>query len=90
LQLMIDPDTLMTPLKVPSREEAEALEAKFQIGAHHAVTRLAEALEEVRSANDCRRLADTFADVIGTARTSGGNFDLWALIAEAKRRVKEG
>jgi len=64
------------------------METKFRIGAHHAVTRLAEALEEMKSAEDCRRLADVFADTIGRARVSDGDFDLDLLIAEAKRTFR--
>ncbi len=76
-------------IEMPSPQEWNARETKFRIGAHHAVTRLAEALEEMTTVKDCRRLADVFADVIGRARISEGDFDLNNLIYEAKRQVKD-
>lgn len=75
--------------EMPTAEEWNARETKFRIGAHHAVTRLAEALEEMTNVKDCRRLADVFADVIGRARISKDDFDLNSLIYEAKRQVKD-
>lgn len=75
-------------IKMPNPEEAEARETKFRIGAHHAVTRLAEALEEMTTVEECRQLADLFADAIGQVRNSDGEFDLYKLIADAKRAAK--
>jgi hypothetical protein len=64
------------------------METKFRIRAHHAVTRLADALKATKSPMDCRRLADVFANMIGRARVSDGDFDLDLLYAEAKQSVR--
>lgn len=72
-----------------SREKFEHGEMKFRIGAHHAVTRLAEAIEHATSVEECQRIVDTFADLIGDGRRRAReDFSLDALIFEARKRVR--
>lgn len=62
-------------------------ERKFRIGAHHAVTRLAEALETCKSIEEARVLADAYADAIGAMRSDiGRHFD----VGEVLHQVRAG
>jgi hypothetical protein len=79
-------DELLDPA---TQAKPRAIESGFRRGAHHAVTRLTEALESVRSIGKTRDLADAFADVIGEMRhRRDEHFDLYTLIARATARVR--